>query len=138
MLKEFAAGAVVYKIENGKALFLLVFSKRNSNWGFPKGHIEKDETEIAAAKREIFEETGISELKFVEGFRIEDVYQIKDNSVEKHSVYFLARALKEPGRYDEKEISSVSWLGKASAKSKLSFEKQNYILDAADKAISKA
>jgi len=136
MLKEFAGGAVVYKIENGKPLFLLVFSKRNSEWGFPKGHIENNETEIAAAKREIFEETGISAIKFTDGFRIEDVYQIKGNSVEKHSVYFLAKALDEPANYDETEISSVGWFDKSAAKSKLSFEKQKEILEAADKAVS--
>lgn len=39
---------------------LLVRSKKNpSHWIFPKGHVEKDETEEAASVRELLEEGGI-------------------------------------------------------------------------------
>ncbi|AKL98294.1 bis(5'-nucleosyl)-tetraphosphatase [Endomicrobium proavitum] len=144
MLKEFSCGAVVYKVESGQPVFLLVFSKRNGNWGFPKGHIESGETEKSAAKREIFEETGISEIEFVGNFRAEDTYIIsgalketKDKPVEKHSVYFLAKALIETEKYDVNEISEVAWFNKADAKNKLSFENQKKMLELANEAIIK-
>ena len=38
--KETSVGAFIYKIEKGEILFLLVYSERNKEWGFPKGHVE--------------------------------------------------------------------------------------------------
>jgi len=54
------AGGIVYKIENGNALYLLVRPKKNQReWVLPKGHIEAGETDIQAAVREVEEETGV-------------------------------------------------------------------------------
>ncbi|MDR1941582.1 MAG: NUDIX domain-containing protein [Endomicrobium sp.] len=144
MLKEFSAGAVVYRICEGKPEFLLVRSRRNSQWGFPKGHIEKNETEIDAAKREIFEETGIADAEFMEGFRKEDVYVIKSalcktqgKTVEKHSVYFLALALSSEKIYNNEEIDALQWLSLNAASQLLSFENQKQTLKEAFEAIKK-
>jgi ADP-ribose pyrophosphatase len=116
MLKEYSYGAVIYKTENGIPVFLLVKSKRSGKWGFPKGHIEYGESELETAKREIFEETGIENVKFVDGFKIEDIYiidgtqpQTKGRIAEKHSVYFLAEALSDSVNYDENEIAELKW-----------------------------
>ncbi|MDR3049188.1 MAG: NUDIX domain-containing protein [Elusimicrobiota bacterium] len=81
--KEFSCGAIVYKKEGGKILFLIVHSKRNNEWGFPKGHIEKGESEKETAKREIFEETGIKEIEFIDDFRYEEIYNISKDKKEK-------------------------------------------------------
>ena len=53
MKQETSSGAVVYKKENNEYFFLLVYSVKNKEWSFPKGHIEKGETELETAKREI-------------------------------------------------------------------------------------
>lgn len=34
-------------------------------WGFPKGHIDKGEGVLEAAKREIYEESGLKEIQYV-------------------------------------------------------------------------
>jgi 8-oxo-dGTP pyrophosphatase MutT (NUDIX family) len=140
MLKEISCGAVVYKmLQNGSPAFLLVSSKRNSKWGFPKGHVENGENEIETATREIFEETGIKKLKFVENFRQEDVYLIKGVKgylVEKHSVYFLALALKDALNFDESEISKLEWVDIKKAQEVLPFDNQKKIIKLAyDKVI---
>jgi 8-oxo-dGTP pyrophosphatase MutT (NUDIX family) len=144
MLKEFSAGAVVYKIICGEPAFLLVRSKRNSRWGFPKGHIEKNETETEAAKREIFEETGISEVKFEEGFRKEDVYiiegaiaQTKGKTVEKHSIFFLALALSDGNIYNNEEIDAMRWLSLSEAARLFSFDNQKQTLKEAFDVVKK-
>ncbi|MDR2666293.1 MAG: NUDIX domain-containing protein [Endomicrobium sp.] len=65
-------------MRNCEPVFLLVNSKRSRLWGFPKGHVEKGESEFETATREIFEETGINKVKFIENFIQEDIHVIKN------------------------------------------------------------
>ncbi len=53
---EAAGGLVEHK--NGRYLFIY----RNNKWDLPKGKIDKKETIIDAAIREVIEETGVSDL----------------------------------------------------------------------------
>jgi 8-oxo-dGTP pyrophosphatase MutT (NUDIX family) len=41
---------------------VLVANQKGKSWPLPKGHIGPGEDALAAARREIFEETGISQL----------------------------------------------------------------------------
>ena len=59
--REVSAGGVVYRVEDGRPLFLLIRDSYR-NWGFPKGHLEKHELPEAAALREVAEETGLTDL----------------------------------------------------------------------------
>lgn len=52
------AGGVV---QNRSGDILLV-NQRGDSWSFPKGHVEKGEKLLDAARREIYEETGIRKL----------------------------------------------------------------------------
>ena len=54
---EKSCGAVVYTEIGGKRRYLLVDSIRETNCGFPKGHMEDGETKEETALREIEEET---------------------------------------------------------------------------------
>ena len=56
--EEVSAGGVVYRIAEGRALFLLIRDSY-ANWGFPKGHLEPGEAPETAAVREVEEETGL-------------------------------------------------------------------------------
>ena len=48
---------------NGKGEVILVSQK--VSWSFPKGGIEKGESELETAKREIWEESGIGQLELI-------------------------------------------------------------------------
>ena len=58
---ETSAGGVVYRVQDGEPLFLLIRDSYR-NWGFPKGHLEPEEKPDAAALREVQEETGLDGL----------------------------------------------------------------------------
>ena len=61
MILTYSAGGIILNQE-GKVLLI----KEDGNfWGLPKGRIQEDEDPLAAAKREIFEEAGLTNLTFV-------------------------------------------------------------------------
>lgn len=59
--RETSAGGVVYRVDGGTTLFLLIRDSY-ANWGFPKGHLERGERAEDAALREVREETGLDGL----------------------------------------------------------------------------
>jgi len=126
--KEFSAGSVVFRKENGRTLFLLVYSKRNKNWGFPKGHLEEGETEIDAGLRETREETGLRELELKDGFKEEITYVAVSNrgaskgqKIEKRVTYFLCGTSEKDINTDDYEIGGHEWLDFTEAEKRLSF-----------------
>lgn len=56
-----SAGGVVLN-SNGQ---ILVVSQNGTSWSLPKGHIDSGEEAITAAKREIYEESGVTDLKLI-------------------------------------------------------------------------
>lgn len=56
-----SAGGVVVNTQG----FIVITSQNGNSWSLPKGHIEKGEDVISAAKREIMEETGLTQLELV-------------------------------------------------------------------------
>ena len=139
MEKEFSAGAIIFRKEKKQILFLLIYSGRNKIWGFPKGHIEPGEGEKDAALREINEETGIAELRFVDGFREESVYQTvskrlpyKGSIIEKHSIYFLSETHTNDIVVNAVEITDYKWLGIIDAEKLLILDSLKRILRKAE------
>jgi len=59
--KTKSAGGVVLNPNGG----VLVVKQHGDSWSLPKGHIDEGETPLEAAKREIFEESGITDLTLV-------------------------------------------------------------------------
>ena len=63
---------------------MLIVSQRGTSWSLPKGHIEEGEDPFAAAKREIYEESGISALEFIRELGSYQRYRLgKDGSEER-------------------------------------------------------
>ena len=56
---EKSCGAVVYTMHDGQPLYLLI-RNRSGHIGFPKGHVEYGEDELATMTREIREETALA------------------------------------------------------------------------------
>jgi 8-oxo-dGTP pyrophosphatase MutT (NUDIX family) len=63
------------------------------HWDYPKGHLNPGETDLAAARRELREETGIAEVDVVPEFGREISYFFRDKRkglIRKEVMFFLA------------------------------------------------
>ncbi|MFA6336536.1 MAG: NUDIX domain-containing protein [Candidatus Paceibacterota bacterium] len=116
MFSEKSAGAVIFRKEQGEIFYLLLHyagSKPGSRgyWDFAKGHLEEGETEEAAARREIEEETGLKDLSFVSGFRqsIDYFFKFKGRTVFKTVAFFLAETRKKEITISDEHIG-YQWL----------------------------
>jgi len=129
MKYERSAGAVVFRRENGKILYLLLEYRHKSEYcGFPRGGIEPGESEKEAALREIREETGL-EVEFVEGFKevMHWFYRRDGEIVSKKVVLFLAEAKSDKVILSE-EHEGYEWLPFEEAIDKLKFENSRAVL----------
>jgi 8-oxo-dGTP pyrophosphatase MutT (NUDIX family) len=80
-----AAGAVVFRRSDRGIRILLL--RAYKNWDFPKGLVEPGETELAAAKREVEEETGLADLDYPFGDEFKETVPYSANKVAR---YYLA------------------------------------------------
>ena len=87
-LHEKSCGAVVYTKDGENIKFLLVKGSASNSVGFPKGHMEKNETEAETAVREIYEETSLNVVLHSD-FKEEYEYTVK-GYVHKKVVCFIA------------------------------------------------
>lgn len=54
-----SCGVLPYRNVNGYEEYLIVFQSFSQCWSLPKGHMERGETEVQTALRELYEETGL-------------------------------------------------------------------------------
>ncbi len=64
MIHAHSAGGIVLNIHGQIALA----QQGNNSWSFPKGHVNPGEDFLTAAKREIYEETGLQKISLIKPF----------------------------------------------------------------------
>lgn len=127
---ETSCGAIVYTKQAGQCLFVIV-QEQSGAYSFPKGHMEKGETELETARREILEETGLKPA-FVEGFRETDAYVLREKpGTRKQVVYFLAECGNEPLIPQPGEIRKIVLLPYEQAMECFEYEGSRRVLAAA-------
>ena len=80
-----AAGAVIFR-RSDRGIRLLVL-RAYRNWDFPKGMIEPGEDALAAARREVEEETGLADVDYPFGDEFKETLPYSGNKVAR---YYLA------------------------------------------------
>lgn len=101
-----SCGAVVFTRESGQVHFLVIRTVSGDH-GFPKGHVQPNESEKETAQREIFEEVGLK-VRFLEGFREELFYPLhRKPGCTKNSVYYLAEYAQQTPVCQEEEVSAA-------------------------------
>ena len=131
MQKEKSCGAIVYN----KNKEVLIVKHTAGHWDFPKGHVEKDVTEIETAKREVKEETNI-DVKIYDNCRYEIHYNPKEN-VEKTVVFFLASNITDNTIKQDSEIANIGWFSYNKALDILTYTDAKNLLKRSYKDISK-
>lgn len=137
MIDETSAGIVLFRRENEKILFLLLHYP-SGHWDFVKGKMEKGETYRETAIRETKEETGISDVNFVDNFEewIQYNFQFEGELVNKKVVFFLAET-----KTKEIEIShehlDFTWMDYVTAMEKTTFDNAKTVLSKSYALLSK-
>ena len=152
---EKSAGAVIFREDGDKIFYLLLHYPSSAKaskeyWDFPKGHIEKGENLEETAKREVEEETGLKDLKLIEGFKEWIKYFFKLTLRQNHQfgtgregknvfkivTFFLAETKTKEVKVSFEHIG-FKWLPYEEAIEKLTFKNAKEILKKANDFISK-
>lgn len=128
MFDERSAGILLFREEDGKKLFLLLHYP-SGHWDFIKGRIEKGESLRQTALREAMEETGITDIEFIEGFeeRIEYGYQFGGKAVRKNVVFFLAKTGTKDVRVSHEHLDYI-WMEYEDALQKTTYQNAKNLL----------
>jgi bis(5'-nucleosidyl)-tetraphosphatase len=79
-----ASGAVVFRrTERGIRLLVL---RAYKNWDFPKGLVEDAEDMLSAAKREVKEETGLTDVDYPFGEEFKETLPYANNKVARYYI----------------------------------------------------
>jgi tRNA nucleotidyltransferase (CCA-adding enzyme) len=136
MRTEKSCGAVVFTKENGALRYVIVRSKQGV-YGFPKGHVEGQESELQTALREVLEETGLTVLP-IQGFREETAYSFScgEEVAKKQVVFFLAEYSEQMPKPQESEIDSILLMDYETALAVLPYDDTKAILTKAHAYLS--
>jgi len=133
---EKSAGAVIFLRENKKIYYLLLHHQAG-HWDFPKGNIGKGEKLEETVKREVKEETGLEEIKFVPGFKesIKYFYKLRGKNIFKIVTFFLAKTKAEEVKISWEHIG-YKWLPYQQALKQLTYKNAKEILKKANDYLS--
>ena len=138
MAKEVSAGGVIFRVVEGERKYLLLhYNYVKPHWDFPKGKIEKGEQPVETARREIKEETGITDIRFVEGFQdtVHYFFTRDNETISKDVIYFVAETRQQDVTLSKEHIGYIL-LGYESALKRLSFKNSQDVLKKAEAFIA--
>ncbi len=113
MIHTSSAGGIVLNPEGRVA----VVSQRGVSWSLPKGHIEAGEDPLAAALREIYEETGLRDLELVRKLGSYDRYRLgpdgREDALELKTIHmFLFRTRETDLAPVDEDNPEARWVSK--------------------------
>lgn len=139
MSVERSAGAVIFHKSSERVIEYLLLHYDAGHWDFPKGHIEKGESIEETVLREVREETGLVEIKFVPGFRETIRYFFKAGT--ENRLKFVVFLLAESATKEVKiswEHQGYIWLPFREAYTKITYKNAKEVLKKANQFLKKS
>lgn len=137
---ERSAGAIIFRKEEGETFYLLLnypTANVKTYWDLPKGHIEKGEKELVTVIREVEEETGLKDIKILDGFKewIKYSFMSGKQFVSKVVTFYLAETQRKEVQISSEHIGYI-WLTYEDALAKLTFDNAKDVLKKAKEFLS--
>lgn len=133
---ERSAGAIIFRKEGDRIYYLLLrypSESKKEYWGFPKGRIEKGEKLEQTVKREIREETGLQDIRFIGKFQEQDKYFFTRDGKKTYKIAtFLLAETKTKNVIISSEHLDYKWLPYKEALEKLTYKTAKKILQKAN------
>ncbi len=106
------------------------------HWDFVKGNVEPNETEQETVIRELREETGITDAKFIEDFKekIDYFYRRQGTTIHKEVIFYLMETHTETVKISYEHVGYI-WLNYQQAMEKLTFKNARDVLQKAHKVM---
>ena len=136
--REVSAGGIVFRRDDARATRFLLIRDSYDNWGFPKGHLEDEESPADAALRETAEETGLTDLKLHGPIRLIDWhFRFRGRFIHKYCHFFLFEsAAGEPVPQEAEGITACRWVGFDEAYTSVSYANARLVLRRAQEMIT--
>ena len=136
MREQKSTGIVLFRNASNKNEFLLL-NYPQGHWDFVKGKVEGGETPYETAIRETKEETGITNIEFVDGFEesVEYDFRFKKEDIHKKVIFFLAKTNEKNIKLSH-EHNDYLWLEYNDALKKTTFENAKNVLTKANEFLS--
>lgn len=127
MPREISAGMILFRRTPEPSYLLLHYE--SGHWDFPKGHIESGEDPEETAKRELQEETGISEIHLLDGYKqaLRYFFRQKGIGIFKVVIFFLAETTQSEVTLSAEHVG-FDWLPYDAALARLTFKNSRDLL----------
>jgi ADP-ribose pyrophosphatase YjhB (NUDIX family) len=101
----------IYKKED-QIFICTVHNEKSDEWGLPKGTPENNESPFETAKRELQEETGISEFEIIGGKTFFEKYSFEENGVmhNKENIYYIAEVKEMIEKAEVIDSKDMKWI----------------------------
>ena len=128
--REVSAGGIVFRRDESGVVRFLLIRDSYDNWGFPKGHLEEDESPADAARRETSEETGLADLRLHGPIRLIDWhFRFRGRFIHKFCHFFLFESPDgQPVPQEDEGITACRWCTLDEALRSLSYENARGVL----------
>lgn len=134
---EKSCGIILYRMKGVNRDYLLLHYP-GGHWDFAKGHVESfDTSEEDTARRELKEETGLTDIEIKPLYREVMYYEFrrgKSELVKKSVIYFLAEAKQEDVKISFEHKGYV-WLPYQKAMKQVTYDNARTLLEKAEKLL---
>lgn len=127
MIIEKAAGVAIYRQNKNKLEYLLIQSRKNHHWRFPKGDVEGQESLAETAERQAFEKVGLHpKIDFT--FHKDEIYLISEDTWKEVTLYPAKFVDYQKIKLDLQKATQYLWADFAQAKKLVEFPELEDIL----------